>query len=317
MATSASKHFWIMGPTASGKSTLALEYAKKIESEIISVDSALIYKGLNIGTAKPTNEQLQEVKHHLVNICDIWQIYDVAQFCSDAKKIATNVHSNNKTVLMSGGTFLYFRSLENGLSILPKSDKQIQQKWQDIADKNGSEFLHNKLKDIDLISANKFHPNDSQRIIRALVVYEQTGKTITDLMKKQLKKTLENENLPKPIKVALLPNTENLKEKIRQRFMQMLKDGLIDEVQNLINLMKNKKIAENDFLNYPALKSIGYKEVLLHLTKKLSYEEMIEKAIIATNQLAKRQRTWLRSEKNTVIFNNQNLALEYMLENSK
>lgn len=259
----------LMGPTATGKTNLAIKLAKKFPLELISVDSAMVYKHMDIGSAKPKQF------HHLINIRHPDQTYSVGDFCKDAVKLIEITHKKNKIPLLVGGTMLYFRALQQGLSELPQADHTIRQKIRLL------DNLHEKLSLVDPPTAKKLHPNDLQRIERALEVYEITGTPLSEFHQTQ-ENYLKNYTV---INIALIPpNRENLKSRIDKRFIRMLKQGLIGEVKNLLR-----------YKDYPALKAVGYYEVCEYLSKKIDRKTMIQKATIATHQLAKRQMNWLRT----------------------
>jgi tRNA dimethylallyltransferase len=274
-----------MGPTAVGKSAIAMQLAKKINTELISVDSAMVYREMNIGTAKPTAKELKEIPHHLINIRDPKESYSAADFCHDANIVIKKILTKNKVPILVGGTMLYFKTLQFGLDEMPSADKNIREKISQQAKKIGWPALHEKLKKIDPIAAEKIHANDAQRIQRALEVYEITGKPISDLHQPKQKSNSEVDF----INIAIMPTDRNkLHQRIEQRFQKMLDQGLVEEVRKLFN---------RGDLNpdLPSMRAVGYRQVWQYLTGKLSYEEMIEKAIAATRQLAKRQLTWLKS----------------------
>ncbi len=281
---------FIMGPTASGKTSLAIDLVKKYPFEIISVDSALIYKEMAIGTAKPTDKELALAPHHLINFLDPALSYSVADFRRDALSKIKEIHARNKIPLLVGGTMLYHRALLYGLSDLPSSDPKIRDRLNLLIAENGPEFLHQKLAEIDPVSANKIHPNDPQRVQRALEVYEISGKPLSVLQQQS-----KGQALNYPIsKIVIAPATrELLRERIAIRFHQMIKQGFIDEVKQLYN--------RGDLsLDIPSMRSIGYRQVWEHLDEQLSYDEMIEKGITATRQFAKRQMTWLKKEQDAL-----------------
>jgi tRNA dimethylallyltransferase len=258
-----------MGPTATGKTNLAVKLAKLFPLELISVDSAMVYKNMNIGSAKPKQF------HHLIDIRNPDQTYSVGDFCKDAVKLIEKIHAKNKVPLLVGGTMLYFRALQQGLSELPQANPEIRKKISLLKDP------HHKLAEIDPITAKKLHPNDLQRVERALEVYEITGTPLSEFHQTQ-ENYLKNYAV---INIALIPhNRENLKSRIEKRFLNMLKQGLIGEVKKLL-----------PYKDYPALKAVGYYEVCEYLLKNIDRKTMAQKATIATNQLAKRQMTWLRS----------------------
>ena len=277
-----------MGPTATGKTDLAVYLNQNIDSEIISVDSAMVYKGMDIGTAKPDKELLAKAPHRLIDICDPLNSYSAAQFREDASSAIEEILARNKTPVLVGGTGLYFRALEQGLAELPEANSQIRAKIEAEADADGWQSLHSRLKEIDLEAANRINENDPQRIQRALEVYEITGKTLTSLISAEHKKPF-----PYPIiKIILSPeDRSDLHERVKHRFLAMLKSGFVDEVEALHR--------RGDLsLDLPSMRLVGYRQVWRYLNGECSHEEMQDYAIIATRQLAKRQITWCRSEDN-------------------
>ncbi|MDH5692983.1 MAG: tRNA (adenosine(37)-N6)-dimethylallyltransferase MiaA [Gammaproteobacteria bacterium] len=280
---------FLMGPTASGKTSLAFDLMDKFPVDAISVDSALIYRGMDVGTAKPYRETLKRYPHALIDICEPDEVYSAARFREDALSLIAASHNQNRIPLFVGGTMLYFRALEYGLSDLPESDPLIKAKLESKIKAEGSAALHARLKEVDPASAEHIHPNDPQRIIRALEVFELSGKPMSEWWVKQ-----EKHSLPNPIhKYALLPDRAVLHERIAQRFEEMLNKGLIEEVSHL----KERGINPET----PAMRSVGYRQVLQYLAGEFDRETMRHKGIVATRRLAKRQITWLRSEKNLVI----------------
>jgi tRNA dimethylallyltransferase len=275
----------IMGPTASGKSALAMRLAEKMSGEIINVDSAIIYRDMNIGTAKPTASELKQIPHHLINIRDPKKTYSAANFCKDARAAIKKILAKNKTPILVGGTMLYFKALQFGLDEMPPADKNIREKISREAEKFGWPAMHKKLKKIDPKAAKKIHENDSQRIQRALEVYELTGQPISALQKLKKPKTPEFNF----INIAIKPKTrEELHQNIAKRFKKMLKEGLVEEVRKLFD--------RGDLnLDLPSMHAVGYRQIWQYLPGDYDYETMIEKAIAATRQLAKRQLTWLKS----------------------
>lgn len=273
----------IMGPTASGKTGLALELAEQIPCEIISVDSALVYRQMDIGTAKPSAQELAAVPHHLVDIIDPAATYSVAEFCRDAVQLIGEIHRRQRVPILVGGTMMYFNALINGISPLPKSDEAIRARISEQAEKQGWAALHQELTEVDPVSAKRIHPNDPQRLTRALEVYRSSGKNLTYWQ--------EQKGDPCPYEIAqfaIAPEDRQvLHNRIAVRFDIMLDKGLIDEVRTLY---------ERGDLNedMPSIRSVGYRQVWQYLDGRLSYAEMREKGIIATRQLSKRQLTWLR-----------------------
>lgn len=281
---------FIMGPTASGKTDLGIELVKHHPFEIISVDSALVYKHMNIGTAKPTAEELAIAPHQLIDILDPAQSYSTASFRADALAAMADIHARNKIPLLIGGTMLYHRSLLYGLSELPEADKAIRNRLEEESRLYGAEYMHQKLSEIDPLAARKIHPNDPQRIQRALEVYEISGKTMT-----QLQQDNQAEALPWDVyKIVVAPRSrELLRERIAIRFRQMIAQGFIEEVQAL------HERGDLD-LSMPSMRAVGYRQVWEYLEGKMDREQMIERGITITRQFAKRQMTWLRREEDAL-----------------
>jgi len=278
-----------MGPTAAGKTDAAIFLHEKYACDIISVDSALVYKGMNIGTAKPDVETLDKAPHALVDIINPWESYSAASFCKDAASLMDLSWLKNKMPLLAGGTMMYYNSLQKGLSPLPDADVEIRKKISHQAQTNGWEYMHNQLDIIDPISAQRINKNDPQRIQRALEVYEISGKTITEFYQQDQGKALGG----KQLKIIIAPDRALLHKRIEQRFHLMLDQGFINEVGQF---KSNPKI----HYDMPSMRCVGYRQVWKHLEGKLSYDEMIFKGIVATRQLAKRQWTWLRKEENAI-----------------
>ena len=273
----------IMGPTASGKTGLALDIAAKVESEVISVDSALVYKGMDIGTAKPTQEEQAGVVHHLIDIIDPAQSYSVSQFVNDTNALIGDILARGKVPILAGGTMMYFNALINGISPLPKSDEKVRDEITQQAQRLGWSKLHDELRGVDPISGERVHPNDPQRITRALEVYRSTGKTLTHWQQQK------GEKCPYNIaQFAIAPaDRAVLHERIATRFDLMLEQGFENEV---VKLYERSDLHED----LPSIRSVGYRQMWQYLDGQLSYAEMRERGIIATRQLAKRQLTWLR-----------------------
>ncbi len=284
-----------MGPTASGKTQLAVELVQRFPMEIISVDSAMVYRGMDIGTAKPTADILKIAPHHLIDIRDPAEAYSAAQFREDALKIIEDIFSRGKIPLLVGGTMLYFRALQKGLSELPEADAELRKKLLIEGKKIGWPALHDRLKKIDTVAADRIHPNDSQRIQRALEVYELTGKNLTYWQQKNA----ENPENFRMINFAVLPVDRSiLHQRIKERFETMLANGFIDEVRTLFS--------RGDLsLDLPAIRSVGYRQAWEYLLGELTFDEMKERAVIATRQLAKRQLTWLRSWPDVIEFDSE------------
>ncbi len=277
---------FLMGPTASGKTGLAVELAKRFPFEIISVDSALVYRGMNIGTAKPGPEVLAQTPHRLIDIRDPSEPYSAADFREDALLEMADITAQGRIPLLVGGTFLYFRALEQGLSDMPAADPEVRARLEAEAQQDGWEQLHARLAQIDPVSAARIHATDPQRIQRALEVYEISGQPMSAFHARQP----ENDLPYRVLKLALIPEDRALlHDRIQHRFEEMLAAGLIDEVERLFN--RGDLTAE-----LPAVRAVGYRQAWAFLAGESGYDEMVEQAIVATRQYAKRQLTWLRSE---------------------
>lgn len=275
---------FLMGPTASGKTALALELAQHLPVEIISVDSALIYRGMDIGSAKPTAAELAAVPHHLIDILDPAQAYSAADFRADALRLITQIQQRGKLPVLVGGTMLYFKALLDGISPLPEADLQLRAEIEARAAAVGWAALHAELALVDPVSAARIHPNDPQRINRALEVYQLTGKSLTELT--------QTKGEPFPYKVsqfAIAPKERaELHRRIALRFEQMLAQGFEQEVA----LLKQRADLHPQL---PSVRCVGYRQMWDYLDGLVSYDEMVYRGIAATRQLAKRQLTWLRS----------------------
>ncbi|QGP54258.1 tRNA dimethylallyltransferase [Piscirickettsia salmonis] len=283
--TAVNQVVFLMGPTASGKTDLAMALVETGRYEIISVDSAMVYRGMDIGTAKPSREELVRAPHRLIDFLDPSVPYSAADFREDALKQIDEVIKAGKIPLLVGGTMLYFKALCDGLTELPAADESIRGKLQQRADQQGLERLHQELEKIDPTSARRIHPNDPQRLLRALEIYQITGKSFTELCQ-------ENQQTPCPYPItalALAPADRMvLHARIKLRFEKMLELGFLAEVDKLY---QRGDLTED----LPAIRAVGYRQAWQHLAGRLSYDDMIERSIIATRQLAKRQMTWLRS----------------------
>ncbi len=292
----------LVGPTATGKTQLALNLFKYFPVEIISVDSVMVYQGMNIGTAKPDQHILSRVPHHLINICYPTQPYSVGKFFKDVKICIEKILSNHRIPLLVGGTMLYFNALRKGLSMLPNSQNYsnyriVRQQLEEMSLKD----LYQKLIQCDPCTAKRLHHHDTQRIQRALLVYLLTGKPITALYQNKLS------SLPYDLVwIGLLPKDRSiLRESITTRFEKMLEQGLVEEVETL----QKKQYLLSEL---PAARSVGYRQVKLYLSGALDWHQMKTQSITATCQLAKRQLTWLRGWKNIKFFdpNDSNLFLK-------
>ncbi|MFQ3231997.1 MAG: tRNA dimethylallyltransferase [Reinekea sp.] len=278
---------FLMGPTASGKTDLAIELCENLPCEIISVDSALIYRGMDIGTAKPNSAELKKAPHMLIDILDPAQSYSVAEFRKDALLAMENITARGNIPLLVGGTMMYFKALIDGLSPLPESDQSVRKVIQAKAEESGWQALHQQLAQIDPTSAKRIHPNDPQRLIRALEVYQLTDRSMTDLM--------ATKSAPIPYNVkqfCIAPDDRKvLHQRIAQRFQLMVDAGFQAEVEKL----KNRGDLH---LNLPSIRCVGYRQMWQYLDGDCDFNEMCEKSIAATRQLAKRQLTWLRGWEN-------------------
>lgn len=273
-----------MGPTASGKTDLAIALAKETRGEIISVDSALVYKDMDIGTAKPSLEERQGVPHWLIDIKTPEQRYSVAEFVKDAIEKVNDILMRGKVPILAGGTMLYFNALINGMSDIPSSDESVRKKVQTLIQQDGLEAVYEELSVVDPDIVKRIHPNDAQRLSRAYEVYLATGKPMS-FWQAQKRPGLSY----RPMQFCLLPEDRKaLHSRIAMRFDGMLRSGLIDEVKFLLRTYQLNP-------DLPSMRSVGYRQIYAYLDKKDDLETMREKAIAATRQLAKRQFTWLRS----------------------
>ncbi len=278
----------ICGPTASGKTALSIELAKKINGEIISSDSMQIYKDMDIGTAKPTKQEMQEIKHYLLNFVEPDQRYSVAQFKKDAEKAIEEILAKNKVPIIVGGTGLYVDSLIYGIEYQEiELDKKYREELEEKAQKEGLETLYEQAQKIDPQAMEKISANDKKRILRILEIYHSTGKTKTQ----QEIESRKNEVKYDYKVFALNMEREKLYERINKRVDIMIEQGLIQEVENLCS----------KYTEFPtAMQGLGYKEVVEYLQGKISEQEMIEKIKMETRRYAKRQLTWFRKNKQTI-----------------
>lgn len=297
----------LMGPTASGKTAVAVQLATTLPCEIISVDSALVYKGMNIGTAKPDADLLRRAPHHLIDVIEPHESYSAARFRDDALALMREITERGNIPLLVGGTMLYFKALVEGLNDLPEADSTIRLIIETMADEEGWPALHEKLRKVDPETAARLEPADAQRIQRALEIFYITGRSMTDLLKK-----------PKyvyfpytPIRIALLPGDRAaLHERIAQRFDVMLEAGLVEELRSL----REEYGLEPEM---PSMRCVGYRQAWDFLDNRISRAELREQGIAATRQLAKRQLTWLRgmndyTEFDCLAANVGDLVLEYV-----
>ena len=275
----------IMGATASGKTGLSLAIAERIDCEIISVDSAQVYRGMDIGSAKPDRETLDRIPHHLVDILDPLEPYSAARFANDALRLIDEIRRRGRLPLLVGGTMLYYRALLHGLSDLPSADAEVRKRLEQQAGREGWPAMHRKLAAVDPVTAARLHPNDQQRIQRALEVIELSGKPLGDHF------ATRSSVLAQPYLSVVLesPDRARLHQRIEQRFHLMMEQGFLAEVQRL-------RDRGDLHLELPSLRAVGYRQLWLHLEGQYGLSEAVERGIAATRQFAKRQLTWLRNE---------------------
>ena len=276
----------LMGPTASGKTTLAMALHGRLPVDIINVDASQVYRGLDIGTSKPSPAELSRVPHRLIDIRDPAEPYSAADFCADAKREIGAIHETGRLPLLVGGSMFYFHALERGLSNLPSASPEIRARLNQEAEQAGWPALHAQLAGLDPVSAARIKPNDAQRIQRALEVIELTGQPMHPATPVPPRRPAY-----RFIKLAIFPADRRLlHQQIAQRYQAMLAEGLVAEVEKLLQRPDLTP-------DLPAMRTVGYRQVIAYLSGTLSYQEMIEKGIIATRQLAKRQLTWLRADR--------------------
>ena len=280
---------FLMGPTAAGKTDLALELTQVLPCELISVDSALIYKGMDIGTAKPSAEILAQYPHRLIDIRDPAESYSAAEFRHDELEAMAEITARGNIPLLVGGTMLYYKALYEGLADMPAADAAIREELEQEASRLGLKALHDELAKVDPESARRIHPNDPQRLIRALEVYRVSGLSMTEHYAKQ-KAHGSGGALPYTVAhLAIAPAERRvLHDRIAMRSLAMVEQGFIAEVEGLF-------AREDLHANLPSIRSVGYRQAWEHLEGRYDQAEMISRGIIATRQLAKRQFTWLRS----------------------
>lgn len=299
----------LMGPTASGKTGLACELFETGRFELISVDSALVYKDMNIGTAKPSAAELERYPHHLVDIIDPTQVYSAAQFVEDVSEQINQIHARGKIPLLVGGTMLYFRSLIMGMADnLPAADTVIRQQIEAHANIHGWESVHQQLQSVDPKAALRFKPTDKQRVLRALEVYQITGRSISELHDEQQSQLNSAYHFELH---ALMPDRALLHQNIEKRLEQMWRIGFLDEV---VNLREKYQLHSN----LPSMRAVGYRQAWDFLQNggktAQDLQDMQQKALFATRQLAKRQYTWLRSLRELHVFNIYNTVNEGILD---
>jgi tRNA dimethylallyltransferase len=275
--------WFLTGPTASGKTELGLELAEFLGAEIVSLDSMAVYRGMDIGTAKPSRQQRERVVHHLLDLIDPTQDYSLAQYVADAEKTVADIVARGRTALFVGGTPLYLKSLLRGIFSGPPADWTLRRQWQDVIEREGAEHLHARLAQVDPASAQRLHPRDSRRVIRALEVWEKTGQSITTLQKQ-----FEHSRQPAECRVfALEWPRDELARRIDARVDAMFAADFVDEVRQLLD--RHARISRT------ASQAVGYKEVLQYLSGERNLPDTVELIKMRTRQFAKRQGTWFRS----------------------
>ncbi|MBU0688521.1 MAG: tRNA (adenosine(37)-N6)-dimethylallyltransferase MiaA [Gammaproteobacteria bacterium] len=276
---------FLMGPTASGKTGVAVELAQRLPVELISVDSALVFRDMDIGTAKPDTATLARAPHHLIDIIDPTEAYSAAAFRKDALRLMADITARGKVPLLVGGTMLYYKALREGLSPLPQADAALRAQLDAQIAQHGIEALHAKLAEVDAETADRLHSTDTQRVQRAMEIYLASGKPMSELIKQQ-----EQNPLPYDIlSIALIPSDRSvLHDRIASRFEKMLCDGLLDELRSL----RDKYPLHREMTS---MRCVGYRQAWEYLEGEIDEAGLMEKGIAATRQLAKRQLTWLRS----------------------
>jgi len=293
------KKIFLLGPTASGKTDLTKSCYDTFPIEIISVDSAQIYKGLNIGTAKPSEQELKSYPHHLINIINPDQSYSVAEFQRDSNRLCKQIWSKVKVPFFSGGTMMYFNALENPLDLIPPSTAESRAHMDQRLEEEGLEALYQVLKKIDPDSSMKIKSTDTQRILRALEVYHLSNKPLSVFHSNQQKY-----NDKDVLKIGLFPQDRHLlHERIEMRVDKMISDGLLDEVKALKDSYNISKASNS-------MRSVGYRQSLMYLDGQISHKDLRDQIIFATRQLAKRQLTWMRKMENLHVFDPFDAKLE-------
>jgi tRNA dimethylallyltransferase len=299
---------FLMGPTGAGKTAAALWLAARLPIEIVSVDSALVYRGLDIGTAKPDPAERRGVPHHLIDICEPAEVYSAARFRADAVTAIEAVIARGRLPLLVGGTGLYFRLLETGITDMPVVPPGVRESLRGDLQRLGSEALHARLAVVDPVSAARIHPNDPQRIARALEVHAAEGRPMSDYFERAAQTAFARP----VIKWVLAPvDRDGLRRRHAVRFLAMLERGLVNEVSALL-------ASPGVTPACPALRAVGYREVARHLAGELDRAAMIDAAVTATRQYAKRQYTWFRAERGAAWFDSDaSKVLEQLMENLK
>lgn len=285
------KIFGVVGPTASGKTDYAIRLAKKCNGEIVSCDSMQIYKYMDIGTAKPTKEEMDGIRHHMIDIIEPSEEYSVARFSRDARACIDDILSRKKTPILCGGTGLYFDSVIKNIEYTEtKHDNEYCDELNRLAKENGNEYIHDMLKEVDELSADAIHPNNLKRVIRALEIYKTTGLTKTELDRRSVGTSLYDAEI-----YGMYRERDELYERINRRVDIMMERGLLDEVKRLFNMDID--------LSSTAMQAIGYKELFLYFDKKCSLDEAIEKIKQESRRYAKRQMTWFKRNNEIIWLN--------------
>lgn len=275
---------FVLGPTASGKTALGIEIAKVIPAEVISIDSALVYRQMDVGSAKPTTEEMAGVPHHLIDVRDPFESYSAADFVRDCTRLIKEIQARGKLPLIVGGTMLYAKALKEGLNQMPTSDLDVRREVEDEAAEIGWPGMHAKLAEVDPVTAARLMPNDSQRISRALEVFRQTGKPISWYQAQEQKGSDF-----KFLTLGLLPGDRKvLHDRIAKRFDLMLEQGFLDEVKCLMAMPQFNR-------DWPSMRAVGYRQAIDYLLGEIDHDRFMIAGVAATRQLAKRQMTWMRS----------------------
>jgi len=283
---------FLMGPTATGKTDLAIELCKELPCDIVSVDSVMVYRNMDIGSAKPDAATLAVAPHRLIDICDPAEPFSAAQFRQRALEEINGILTHGRIPLLVGGTMLYFRALEQGLSALPSSDPAVRLRLEAELNEQGLAHLHARLAQVDPGAAERIHINDPQRTLRALEVFELSGEPMSAF----LQRDIDNDLPCRPIKIVLTPMDRTmLHRRIEQRFQVMLEQGFMAEVEALHQ-------RDDLHADLPSMRAVGYRQAWAHLDGQWDYDTMVEKSIIATRQFAKRQLTWLKHEPEEAVF---------------
>ena len=290
---------FILGPTASGKTELAIDICNSAACEIISVDSVMVYKDCNIGSAKPSEETLKQYPHHLVNVIKPSSIFSVSDFYKQSLQLIDEIHSRNKLPLFVGGTMMYFNILLNGLDLLPSRNDDYRLELEEIRKHNGDQYLYEMLRSIDSEYASTLNQSDNKRVIRALEVHKLSGEKMSSLLGRVDKNSfLEKYHLKQ---YGILDDRSTLHERIEKRLKKIINDGLVDEVKDIL---KKYHIDEN----HPLRKSVNYNQAIAFINEEYDKEEFFNRALFATRQLAKKQITWMRSWNNLDVFDSKSVS---------